>query len=165
MNPANPFLFWFDINWGWMLLKYNLRYMQKNLEVGCPACKCGMLPITSGLWTTDPSGCITCIARSIRGLCTTRKPTLLQLFWAPQHWITASTLTDWFSCLMGHRNLCSMCAVWCRPLWRKWFPSVPISAAFIKERKMGLNDFIQKLVSTPHICQQWVLWLKGYSVT
>ncbi|XP_049607626.1 STKc_SGK domain-containing protein isoform X2 [Syngnathus scovelli] len=25
--------------------------------------------------------------------------------------------------------------------------------AFIKERKMGLNDFIQKLVSTPHICQ------------
>ncbi|XP_061738702.1 STKc_SGK domain-containing protein isoform X2 [Nerophis ophidion] len=24
--------------------------------------------------------------------------------------------------------------------------------AFIKERKMGLNDFIQKLVSTPHIC-------------
>lgn len=27
-------------------------------------------------------------------------------------------------------------------------------AAFIKERKMGLNDFIQKLVSTPHICQQ-----------
>ncbi|KAG7278766.1 hypothetical protein CRUP_019072, partial [Coryphaenoides rupestris] len=25
--------------------------------------------------------------------------------------------------------------------------------AFIKERKMGLNDFIQRLVSTPHICQ------------
>lgn len=29
-----------------------------------------------------------------------------------------------------------------------------LPAAFIKERKMGLNDFIQKLVSTPHICQQ-----------
>ncbi|KAF6719949.1 Serine/threonine-protein kinase Sgk1 [Oryzias melastigma] len=28
-----------------------------------------------------------------------------------------------------------------------------VLAAFIKERKMGLNDFIQKLVSTPHICQ------------
>lgn len=34
-------------------------------------------------------------------------------------------------------------------------PLLPFSA-FIKERKMGLNDFIQKLVSTPHICQQWV---------
>lgn len=31
---------------------------------------------------------------------------------------------------------------------------LPLPAAFIKERKMGLNDFIQKLVSTPHICQQ-----------
>uniref|UniRef100_A0A4W6EIP4 Si:ch211-195b13.1 n=1 Tax=Lates calcarifer TaxID=8187 RepID=A0A4W6EIP4_LATCA len=30
---------------------------------------------------------------------------------------------------------------------------VAVLAAFIKERKMGLNDFIQKLVSTPHICQ------------
>uniref|UniRef100_A0A3B4BHX7 Serine/threonine-protein kinase Sgk1 n=1 Tax=Periophthalmus magnuspinnatus TaxID=409849 RepID=A0A3B4BHX7_9GOBI len=28
---------------------------------------------------------------------------------------------------------------------------VAVLAAFIKERKMGLNDFIQKLVSTPHI--------------
>uniref|UniRef100_A0A3P9J0M2 Uncharacterized protein n=1 Tax=Oryzias latipes TaxID=8090 RepID=A0A3P9J0M2_ORYLA len=28
-----------------------------------------------------------------------------------------------------------------------------VLAAFIKERKMGLNDFFQKLVSTPHICQ------------
>uniref|UniRef100_A0A8B9RFQ4 Serine/threonine-protein kinase Sgk1 n=1 Tax=Astyanax mexicanus TaxID=7994 RepID=A0A8B9RFQ4_ASTMX len=28
-----------------------------------------------------------------------------------------------------------------------------LSTAFIKERKMGLNDFIQKLVSSPHICQ------------
>lgn len=28
-----------------------------------------------------------------------------------------------------------------------------ILTAFIKERKMGLNDFIQKLVSSPHICQ------------
>ncbi|MGH0182016.1 UNVERIFIED_CONTAM: hypothetical protein FKN15_007856 [Acipenser sinensis] len=26
--------------------------------------------------------------------------------------------------------------------------------AFIKERKMGLNDFIQRLVSSPHMCQQ-----------
>uniref|UniRef100_A0A8C5HSZ3 Serine/threonine-protein kinase Sgk1 n=1 Tax=Gouania willdenowi TaxID=441366 RepID=A0A8C5HSZ3_GOUWI len=31
---------------------------------------------------------------------------------------------------------------------------VAVLTAFIKERKMGLNDFIQKLVSTPHICQQ-----------
>lgn len=30
---------------------------------------------------------------------------------------------------------------------------VGVLAAFIKERKMGLNDFIQRLVSTPHICQ------------
>ncbi|TNM93058.1 hypothetical protein fugu_018460 [Takifugu bimaculatus] len=30
---------------------------------------------------------------------------------------------------------------------------VAVLTAFIKERKMGLNDFIQKLVSTPHICQ------------
>uniref|UniRef100_A0A665W622 Serine/threonine-protein kinase Sgk1-like n=1 Tax=Echeneis naucrates TaxID=173247 RepID=A0A665W622_ECHNA len=30
---------------------------------------------------------------------------------------------------------------------------VALLTAFIKERKMGLNDFIQKLVSTPHICQ------------
>ncbi|KAF3834321.1 hypothetical protein F7725_025525 [Dissostichus mawsoni] len=30
---------------------------------------------------------------------------------------------------------------------------VTVLTAFIKERKMGLNDFIQKLVSTPHICQ------------
>ncbi|XP_062385384.1 STKc_SGK domain-containing protein isoform X2 [Sardina pilchardus] len=28
-----------------------------------------------------------------------------------------------------------------------------VLTAFIKERKMGLNDFIQKLVSNPHICQ------------
>lgn len=35
-------------------------------------------------------------------------------------------------------------------------PLLHLPAAFIKERKMGLNDFIQKLVSTPHICQQWV---------
>uniref|UniRef100_A0A668TEG1 Uncharacterized protein n=1 Tax=Oreochromis aureus TaxID=47969 RepID=A0A668TEG1_OREAU len=28
-----------------------------------------------------------------------------------------------------------------------------LTNSFIKERKMGLNDFIQKLVSTPHICQ------------
>lgn len=33
-------------------------------------------------------------------------------------------------------------------------PLLHLPAAFIKERKMGLNDFIQKLVSTPHICQQ-----------
>jgi len=30
---------------------------------------------------------------------------------------------------------------------------VGVLTAFIKERKMGLNDFIQRLVSTPHICQ------------
>ncbi|TNN44458.1 Serine/threonine-protein kinase Sgk1 [Liparis tanakae] len=30
---------------------------------------------------------------------------------------------------------------------------VTVLTAFIKERKMGLNDFIQRLVSTPHICQ------------
>ncbi|XP_006631342.1 serine/threonine-protein kinase Sgk1 [Lepisosteus oculatus] len=30
---------------------------------------------------------------------------------------------------------------------------VAFLTAFIKERKMGLNDFIQKLVSNPHICQ------------
>ncbi|XP_060760564.1 STKc_SGK domain-containing protein isoform X1 [Neoarius graeffei] len=30
---------------------------------------------------------------------------------------------------------------------------VTVLTAFIKERKMGLNDFIQKLVSNPHICQ------------
>ncbi|XP_061597505.1 serine/threonine-protein kinase Sgk1-like isoform X2 [Cololabis saira] len=30
---------------------------------------------------------------------------------------------------------------------------VTVLTAFIKERKMGLNDFIQKLVSSPHICQ------------
>uniref|UniRef100_A0A1A7YQF9 Serine/threonine-protein kinase Sgk1 n=1 Tax=Iconisemion striatum TaxID=60296 RepID=A0A1A7YQF9_9TELE len=30
---------------------------------------------------------------------------------------------------------------------------IAVLTAFIKERKMGLNDFIQKLVSTPHICQ------------
>uniref|UniRef100_A0AAV2K063 Protein kinase domain-containing protein n=1 Tax=Knipowitschia caucasica TaxID=637954 RepID=A0AAV2K063_KNICA len=30
---------------------------------------------------------------------------------------------------------------------------VAVLAAFIKERKIGLNDFIHKLVSTPHICQ------------
>ncbi|XP_017538077.1 STKc_SGK domain-containing protein [Pygocentrus nattereri] len=30
---------------------------------------------------------------------------------------------------------------------------VSVLTAFIKERKMGLNDFIQKLVSSPHICQ------------
>ncbi|KAF5892417.1 serine/threonine-protein kinase Sgk1-like, partial [Clarias magur] len=30
---------------------------------------------------------------------------------------------------------------------------VSVLTAFIKERKMGLNDFIQKLVSNPHICQ------------
>ncbi len=49
-------------------------------------------------------------------------------------------------------------------------PSLPVFAAFIKERKMGLNDFIQKLVSTPHICQQWVfknifhVWWFGWKV-
>ncbi|KAI7799062.1 hypothetical protein IRJ41_016688, partial [Triplophysa rosa] len=31
---------------------------------------------------------------------------------------------------------------------------VSVLTAFIKERKMGLNDFIQKLVSNPPICQQ-----------
>ncbi|PWA14847.1 hypothetical protein CCH79_00020317 [Gambusia affinis] len=30
---------------------------------------------------------------------------------------------------------------------------VAVLTAFIKERKMGLNDFIQKLAATPHICQ------------
>ncbi|KTG06122.1 hypothetical protein cypCar_00003236 [Cyprinus carpio] len=30
---------------------------------------------------------------------------------------------------------------------------VSVLTAFIKERKMGLNDFIQKLVSNPPICQ------------
>ncbi|KAI1894954.1 hypothetical protein AGOR_G00121080 [Albula goreensis] len=30
---------------------------------------------------------------------------------------------------------------------------VSFFTAFIKERKIGLNDFIQKLVSNPHICQ------------
>ncbi|XP_046874973.1 STKc_SGK domain-containing protein isoform X1 [Hypomesus transpacificus] len=30
---------------------------------------------------------------------------------------------------------------------------VTVLTAFIKERKMGLNDFIQRLVSNPHICQ------------
>lgn len=32
-----------------------------------------------------------------------------------------------------------------------------ILTAFIKERKMGLNDFIQKLVASPHICQHAVV--------
>uniref|UniRef100_A0AAY4E6H2 Serine/threonine-protein kinase Sgk1 n=1 Tax=Denticeps clupeoides TaxID=299321 RepID=A0AAY4E6H2_9TELE len=30
---------------------------------------------------------------------------------------------------------------------------VSVLTAFIKERKMGLNDFIQRLISNPHICQ------------
>uniref|UniRef100_A0A3B3X4Z2 Uncharacterized protein n=1 Tax=Poecilia mexicana TaxID=48701 RepID=A0A3B3X4Z2_9TELE len=40
---------------------------------------------------------------------------------------------------------------------------VAVLTAFIKERKMGLNDFIQKLAATPHICQQpsVSVWLQG----
>ncbi|XP_028674602.2 STKc_SGK domain-containing protein isoform X1 [Erpetoichthys calabaricus] len=34
----------------------------------------------------------------------------------------------------------------------KWIRTFHVTA-FIKERKMGLNDFIQKLVANPHICQ------------
>uniref|UniRef100_A0A667ZRH1 Serine/threonine-protein kinase Sgk1 n=1 Tax=Myripristis murdjan TaxID=586833 RepID=A0A667ZRH1_9TELE len=40
---------------------------------------------------------------------------------------------------------------------------VSVLAAFIKERKMGLNDFIQRLVSTPHICQHQIQQRKNRS--
>lgn len=98
---------------------------------------------------SDPSGCVT------------YKPAALELY-APhanlpynkmrepqkkkRQWIRDATQNILFE-RFGLRMV-----IWCVFLNTPSLLCLP--AAFIKERKMGLNDFIQKLVSTPHICQQ-----------
>lgn len=114
---------------------------------------------------SDPSGCITYKLAVLRGPSQSANLPYNRVFGTRTGRITA--LAQIFS--FFHRktkNLCVLCTAWlcmlCSPLI-SMAPLCPF-AAFIKERKMGLNDFIQKLVSTPHICQQWVFPFKLYFV-
>lgn len=98
-----------------------------------------LLAITVGIWMGDPSRCITYKPAALKRHAQHAHLSHNKMR-VPQNWrITAGAL------IFERKTQCFINDLLLYP-----------PAAFIKERKMGLNDFIQKLVSTPHICQQWV---------